>query len=93
MILDPPRSPYRRGATLAYLGRTLEALARTLPRREAWHSNATAYTVMTLAVVANMAGEREVAGQHVDGLYRMLNLRGGFDHLRREPKFHFKVDR
>jgi hypothetical protein len=112
LMLDPPRSPYRSGATLAYLGRTLEALARKLsPTRcrsgssgagldagvevevEAWRSNATAYTVMSLAVVANMAGEREVAGQHVRGLYRMLNLRGGYEHLRREPKFHFKVDR
>ena len=61
-----------------HLAKTLKYLQDSLDNPNEATSNSTLAVVTTLAMAAILLGELETAGKHMDGLARMIELRGGF---------------
>lgn len=63
--------------TTYYLRRTIELLQGRLVDRKTQLEDVTIATVVSLAMVADAAGDQEGAKAHVNGLRQMVRLRGG----------------
>ena len=72
--------PYGNVARL-HLGKAIQHLQRSLDDREEAMSYSTMAVVTSLAVAAIVAGDPETAGKHMDGLRKILDLRGGVKSL------------
>ena len=79
---------YERSVGLAYGGIALFHLSKTLRYVQASLDNGceatsddTMVVVTSLAMAAMLLGELETAGKHMDGLARIVELRGGFKAL------------
>lgn len=70
------------GETAQYhLGKSFRYLQKSLDKPSDSTSNSTLAVVTSLAMAAISLGELETAGKHMDGLARMVELRGGFKSL------------
>ncbi|SPO04195.1 uncharacterized protein DNG_06878 [Cephalotrichum gorgonifer] len=67
--------------TQFHLSKTLNYLQHSLYDSIDATSNATLAIVTSLAMAAILLGELETATKHMDGLARMVELRGGFENL------------
>lgn len=69
---------------LSHLTRTVSLLKERLAANDDMRSisDATIMVVMTLAVAAGALGDRDAALHHMNGLCKMIELRGGFDALK-----------
>lgn len=79
---------YERAMGLSYgrtaqfhLAMTIKYLQASLNNPSQAISNATLAVVTSLAMAGILLGDLETAGKHMDGLARMVELRGGFKSL------------
>ncbi|KAK4897731.1 hypothetical protein LTR27_004503 [Elasticomyces elasticus] len=77
--------------TLFHLKKTLGSLNHTLGTSWGHHSDAIIWIILTLAWLAAMFGDQAAAATHMAGLRRLVELRGGQEYLRQQPKQHFKL--
>lgn len=63
--------------TARYLWRTIELLQKRLENPESQLEDVTVATVVSLAMAADAAGDVEGTKAHVNGLKRMVRMRGG----------------
>lgn len=56
-------------------------------------SDTTVSVVVSFVTIAAVVGDREVAGRHMEGLARIVELRGGLGTLRGSPQTLIKVYR
>ncbi|KAK5700215.1 hypothetical protein LTR17_023124 [Elasticomyces elasticus] len=77
--------------TLFHLEKTLGSLNHTLGTSWGRHSDAIIWIILTLAWLAAVFGDQAAAATHMAGLRRLVELRGGQEYLRQQPKQHFKV--
>ncbi|KAK5674856.1 hypothetical protein LTS10_012593 [Elasticomyces elasticus] len=77
--------------TLFHLKKTLGSLNHTLGTSWGHHSDAIIWIILTLAWLAAMFGDQAAAATHMAGLRRLVQLRGGQEYLRQQPKQHFKL--
>ena len=78
--------------TCYHLRRTLSLLNKRLSEQDACLMDTTIYAVLALALMANISGDHAAAEKHILGLRRIVNLRGGLQALRQNPKLHFTID-
>lgn len=80
--------------TYHHLRKTIGLLNEHLSRGGAATVNdAIVAVVMTLTMVADMLGDQTAVRAHLDGLRRMVRLRGGLDDFRGNTKLHIKLGR
>jgi hypothetical protein len=77
--------------SIYHLSRSLHLLREHLAVAELATSDSTISTVMNLAVFAGVLGDLHAAKQHMQGLYHLVNLRGGIRHLRPNTELQSKV--
>ncbi|KAK4952428.1 hypothetical protein LTR10_009234 [Elasticomyces elasticus] len=77
--------------TLFHLKKTLGSLNHTLGTSWGHHADAIIWIILTLAWLAAMFGDQAAAATHMTGLRRLVELRGGQEYLRQQPKQHFKL--
>ena len=76
-----------------HLAKTLKYLQESLNNPSDATSNSTLSVVASLAIGEVLLGELETAGKHMDGLARMIELRGGFGNLGRVASIEHKARR
>jgi hypothetical protein len=76
-----------------HLRRTLYFLNEKLAQENAWLDDSTVYVIIMLTLMAVSFGDYAAAGAHMDGLRRIVELRGGVKYLESTPKLHYKLDR
>ena len=76
-----------------HLAKALSHLQENLNNRNEATSNDNIAAVTILAMTAILLGELETASKHMDGLARMVELRGGFGSLGRGSVIESKVRR
>lgn len=54
-------------------------------------SDSTVFVVLTLAMISHHIGEHEGAKHHLDGLRKIVDLRGGLDSFRYIPKLLIEI--
>jgi hypothetical protein len=79
--------------TVFHLRRTLYFLNEKLAQENAWLEDSTVYVIIMLTLMAVSFGDYAAAGAHMDGLRRIVELRGGIEYLESTPKLHYKLDR
>jgi hypothetical protein len=79
--------------TVFHLRRTLYFLNEKLAQENAWLDDSTVYVIIMLTLMAVSFGDYAAAGAHMDGLRRIVELRGGVKYLESTPKLHYKLDR
>jgi uncharacterized membrane-anchored protein len=79
------------GAGQTHLTKALHLLQKSLNDREASTSYSTMVVVASLATAALIVGDLEAAQKHLDGLTRMLELRGGLKSLGSKSMIAFKA--
>ena len=77
--------------TYFHLRRALTLLNPRLTHSDAYLSDAIAWIVMALAIVASILNDHLTASTHLAGLQDVVRLRGGFASI--DPKLQFKIDR
>jgi hypothetical protein len=80
-------------ATVFHLRRTLHFLNKKLAHEDAWLEDSNVYVIVMLTLMAVSFGDYTAAGAHMDGLRRIVELRGGIEYLQSTPKLHYKLDR
>ena len=78
---------------LAYRDRSLQLLRLNLTKDKAAVTDSTLAVVMSLALFSEQRGDLEEAETHMQGLYRLVNLRGGIETLRENYQLQIKVCR
>jgi hypothetical protein len=80
--LDDSRSQVPRGDVATYhLGKTLQYLGQIIQDETAATTKSVMAVILSLAYAAAMQGELETIQKHMDGLYRIVCLRGGLESL------------
>ncbi|KAK1830916.1 hypothetical protein QBC39DRAFT_308159 [Podospora conica] len=74
-----------------YLAQALRQLQQTLADAEGATSYSTMVVVASLATGSLIAGDLETAKKHLDGLYRILNIRGGIQTLQKGGMIEYKA--
>ena len=78
---------------LAYRDRSLQLLRLNLTQGRAAVTDSTLAVVMSLALFSEQRGDLEEAETHMQGLYRLVNLRGGIETLRENYQLQIKICR
>ena len=76
-----------------HLSKSLGLLQDSLNDRSGATSNATMAVVTSLAMAAMLLGDFDTAAKHMDGLARMVELRGGFGSLGEGNTIEYKARR
>lgn len=76
-----------------YLAQALRELQQTLADAEGATADSTMIVVASLATGSLIAGDFETARKHLDGLYRILNMRGGIQTLQQGGMIEYKAQR
>lgn len=84
--------PYGQRAQF-HLSKTIKYLQASLDNPSQATSDSTLAVVTSLAVAAMLLDELETAGKHMDGLARMIELRGGFKSLGKGAVIEHKARR
>ena len=79
--------------TYRHLHRSLALLNDNLSERDAHLSDANVAIVRILALTAQLFGDHAAAASHLSGLMKIIELRGGVQYLRCNPKLYSKIDR
>ncbi|KAK3904890.1 hypothetical protein C8A05DRAFT_42094 [Staphylotrichum tortipilum] len=87
---------YVRNATLSekavyHLNNTLQTLRENLADPYFATSDSTISTVLTLVILADVIDDRNAAKRHAQGLYQLVQLRGGIAALRHNRELQVKV--
>jgi hypothetical protein len=91
-ILPPKSSPVNQRTLLHFL-KTLRLLRERFAHDDDQTklSNTTVAAVMAIAGHAHWTGDSTSAKHHMEGLYRMVSLRGGVATLRDNPKLLIEI--
>lgn len=92
-ISDYSRNVKFGAATLAYHSKSLQLLRQNLTQNTTATSNSTLAAVMSLALISEQLGELEEARNHMQGLYRLVSMRGGIETLAENYQLQIKVCR
>jgi len=76
-----------------YLAQALRQLQQTLSDGDGAPSYSTMIVVASLATGSLIAGDFETAKKHLDGLHRILNMRGGIQTLQQGGAVEYKAQR
>lgn len=76
-----------------YLAQALRELQQSLADAEGATSDSTLIVVASLATGSLVAGDFETARKHLDGLHRILNMRGGIQTLQQGGMIEYKAQR
>lgn len=79
--------------TVFHLRRTLHFLNEKLAHEDAYRDDSNVYVIIMLTLLAVSFGDYVAANAHMDGLRRIVELRGGMEYLQSMPKLHYKLDR
>jgi hypothetical protein len=83
----------RSATSRKHLSRTLSLLSERLSRRDLAVTDQTISVVISLALAAIIFGEARVARTHVEGLGKMIDMRGGIDKLLSNRQLWYKACR
>ncbi len=64
-----------------HMGKTINSLRHNLEKDDLATADSTLFVVLALALIADFSGDSEAAKNHMDGLSKMLKLRGGLSSL------------
>lgn len=76
-----------------YLAQALRELQQTLADAKGATSDSTMVVVASLATGSLIAGDFETTKKHLDGLHRILNMRGGVQTLEQGGMIEYKAQR
>lgn len=79
--------------TLQYLRKALSYVKAKISEHEGYKADTILIVVMTLAFMATMFEDLDAAGAHIEGLQQLVELRGGHNYLKDNPKTYFKIER
>ena len=68
-------------------------LNEKLGEKDAYLVDSNVYIIVMLTLMAAMFGDHAAANAHIDGLRRIVDLRGGMEYLRCNHNLHYKLDR
>lgn len=74
-----------------HLNKTLHTLGENLAGGELATSDSTISTVLTLAILSDVMNDNGAAKKHMQGLYQLVQVRGGIPGLRHNPELQSKV--
>jgi hypothetical protein len=74
-----------------HLNKTLHTLCQNLADTHLATSDSTISTVITLAMLADVMADATAATNHMQGLYQLVNIRGGIPGLRHNSELQSKV--
>lgn len=74
-----------------HLNRSLHTLRQNLADNQLATSDSTISTVITLALLSDVMGDATAATNHMQGLYQLVNIRGGIPGLRHNSELQSKV--
>jgi len=74
-----------------HLNKTLHTLGQNLAGGELATSDSTISTVLTLAMLSDVMNDNSAAKKHMQGLYQLVQLRGGISGLRHNTELQSKV--
>lgn len=80
-------------ATMRHLSNSLTLLRENLLRHDLATSDPTIAVVLSLAMAADVLGDVETAGKHVEGMFQLVKLRGGITALKDNKQLQAKVCR
>jgi hypothetical protein len=91
-MTDHKSSTAGQGATLHFM-KTIRLLRERLllEEEQAKFSDSTVLVVLTLAMIAHHIGEYKSAKHHLEGLRKIVNLRGGLDSFRHNSKLLIEI--
>ena len=78
---------------MRHLTKTLRLLQESLADPDSATSDATIAVVQALVTVADLLGDMDLAEKHLQGLYRLVSLRGGLSFLAQNKQLQIKVCR
>ncbi|KAH8651443.1 hypothetical protein BX600DRAFT_554262 [Xylariales sp. PMI_506] len=82
---------HHKQTAMIHLSRTLELLQQKLETVDLATSNSTIAVVQILTLAADLLGDEDSAKKHLQGLQRIVNLRGGLGALRESRTLQAKV--
>jgi hypothetical protein len=91
MSLEFELKPSRK--TIYHMRETLLLLQLKMRDECVYEDESLLYVVINLALLAAVYGDWEAAAAHLNGLHRIVQLRGGVKFLAARPEVHFKLDR
>ncbi|KAF1998496.1 hypothetical protein P154DRAFT_621637 [Amniculicola lignicola CBS 123094] len=79
--------------TYNHLSQTLALLNKDLSTEAAYQKETTLHIVIMLTLLSVVFRDWNAAGAHMNGLMRIIDLRGGASYLNTRPKMRYQIDR
>lgn len=92
-FLDPHWNGKPGRIPLFHLHKTLSLLQAKMRDGHCYEDESVLQVVINIGLLAAAYGEWGAAAEHLKGLHKIVQLRGGLEFLRTRPKLHFKLDR